>query len=391
MEKGKGMNIIVLGGGRVGTAVALDLERDGEYGVTVVDQSEKILEKLHEHHGIATLQVHLDDPRKVKRVVRRCDLVIGALPGSMGFATLQAVVAEGKNIVDSSFCPEDPFLLDSVAKEAKVTAVVDCGVAPGLSNMILGHHDAMMARVDRFECAVGGLPVERMPPWEYKASFSPADVIEVCTRPARFVEDGTPTTRPALSDAELIEFPSIGRLEAFNTDGLRTLLTTMSVPNMKEKTLRYPGHIQKMALLRDSGFFDSEPVKVGSAMVVPRELTSKLLFAHWELSHEDRDFTAMRVDVEGVEEAGQEPVRYRYELLDQYDEATNTTSMARTTGYTCSAVTRLIGNGTYEHHGISPPEFIGREAKCFESVMTDLAARGIVFDKTKSLVKGDEE
>jgi saccharopine dehydrogenase-like NADP-dependent oxidoreductase len=385
------MNIIVLGGGRVGTAVALDLERDGEYGVTVADQSENILEKFHGHHGIATIQVHLDDPRKVKRVVRRCDLVIGALPGSIGFATLQAVVEEGKNIVDFSFYPEDPFLLDSAAKDAKVTAVVDCGVAPGLSNMILGHHDAIMARVDRFECAVGGLPAERTPPWEYKAPFSPADVIEGYTRPARFVENGTPTTLPALSDAQLIEFPGIGRLEAFNTDGLRTLLTTMSVPNMKEKTLRYPGHSEKIALLRDSGFFDTEPVEVGSAMVAPRELTSELLFAHWELTQADRDFTAMRVEVEGVEEAGQEPVRYRYELLDQYDEATSTTSMARTSGYPCSAVARLIRNGAYEHHGISPPEFIGREAKCFESVMTDLAARGIVFNKTKSLVKGEEE
>jgi saccharopine dehydrogenase-like NADP-dependent oxidoreductase len=380
------MNIIVLGGGRVGTAVALDLEKDGKFGVTVADQSERILEKFHEHHGIATIQVHLDDPRKVRRVVRRCDLVIGALPGAMGFATLEAVIAEGKNIVDISFCPEDPFLLDGAAKEAGVTAVVDCGVAPGLSNMILGHHDATMDRVDRFECAVGGLPEERTPAWEFKAAYSPADVIEGYTRPARLVEDGKLIVRPALSDTEQIEFPGIGTLEAFNTDGLRTLVTTMSVPFMKEKTLRYPGHVGKVEILRDSGFFETEPMRVGDAMVPPRALTSQLLFAQWELTAEDRDLTVMRVDVEGVEKGNKEPVRYRYELLDRYDEPTKTSSMARTTGYACTAVARLIEAGAYEHHGISPPEFIGRESKCFEAVMTDLAARGVVFDKTTSVV-----
>lgn len=156
----------------------------------------------------------------------------------MGFCTLKTVIECGKDIVDISFFPEDPFKLDQLAKEKKVTAVVDCGVAPGCSNLILGYMASILDVIESFSCYVGGLPRIRTWPYEYKTPFSPSDVIEEYNRPARLVDNGKVVTQPALSEVELIDLPGVGTLEAFNTDGLRTLIRTMKVPCMKEKTMR---------------------------------------------------------------------------------------------------------------------------------------------------------
>src|SRR5690606_17875129 len=152
--------------------------------------------------------------------------VVGAVPGFMGFGVAQAVVQAGKNMVDISFFPEDPFLLDEEARREQVTLVTDCGVAPGMGNILLGYHNKQM-KVLRYECLVGGLPVARTWPWEYKAVFSPIDVIEEYVRPARYVQNGAIVVREALSDPELIDFEGIGTLESWNSDGLRTLIQTM--------------------------------------------------------------------------------------------------------------------------------------------------------------------
>jgi len=210
-------------------------------------------------------------------------LVLSAVPGSLGFRTLEAVIAAGKNVVDLAFFPEDPFLLDGPARANGVTAVIDCGVAPGMSNLLVGYVDSLMSETRSVLIFVGGLPLVREWPFEYKAVFSPADVIEEYVRPARYIQNGRPVVRPALSEPERIDFDELGTLEAFNTDGLRTLARTISAPDMKEKTLRYPGHIEKMAMLRETGFFNPEPIDVGGVRVRPLDVTSKLLFKKWKL------------------------------------------------------------------------------------------------------------
>ena len=278
--------------------------------------------------------------------------------------------------MDISFFSEDPFELDELAKAQGVVAVMDAGVAPGMSNIILGYHNQRM-KVERYRCLVGGLPVKREWPWEYKAVFSPVDVIEEYVRPARYVENGALVVRPALSDSELIDFPEVGTLEAFNTDGLRTLIRTIGAPNMKEKTLRFPGHIEKMALLRDSGFFSEEPIEVGGAMVKPLDVTAKLLFPMWELKPGDGEFTVMQINVEG--EQGGRRLRYRYDLLDRFDHETGTTSMARTTGYTATLAVRMVADGLYKETGISPPEYMGRIPGCVPYLLKGLAERGVVY------------
>jgi saccharopine dehydrogenase-like NADP-dependent oxidoreductase len=305
------------------------------------------------------------------------DLVIGAVPGFMGYKTLETVIKAGKNIVDISFFPEDPFDLDELAKEMGVIAVMDCGVAPGMGNVILGHHNSLM-EISDYECLVGGLPEIREWPYEYKAVFSPIDVIEEYIRPARYVQHSKLITKEALSDTELIEFNGVGTLESWNSDGLRSLIDTMPhIPNMIEKTLRYPGCVEYLKVLRASGFFSYDEIEVGGKMIKPIDLTAKLLFPKWQLKDGEKDFTVMRIRISGKED-GQE-VSYEYYLLDKYQNGT--ISMARTTGYTCTAVANLVLGGQYAKIGISPPEYLGDH---FEFIKSYLEERDVNYSVTKN-------
>ena len=377
------MRITVLGCGMVGAAIVRDLSTDPGVGVTAVDASEAALAAVAAQPGVTTVRADLRDQAAVSRLVAEADLVVGAVPGHMGFRTLQTVIEAGKSIVDISFFPEDPLSLDELARDHGCAALVDCGIAPGCSNLIAGRANAVFDRFDRFVCYVGGLPVVRTWPWEYKAVFSPSDVLEEYVRPARYIAHGQQRTMPALTEAELIDFADVGTLEAFNTDGLRTLLATGGAPFMIEKTLRYPGHIDKIRVLRESGFFSAGEVSVGGSMVRPLELTSQLLFPLWKLAPGEEDFTVMRVTVEGLR--GTRLSRTRYDLLDHYDRASRTTSMARTTGYTCTAVVRLLAKGMVEHKGVLPLELIGRDPACFDFILADLARHNVTFQVTEEL------
>lgn len=372
------MRILILGAGRIGRAVAWDLAAEKTWKITVADASPAALEAVAAKTSAATLQTDLADPAEITRRASEHEMVIGALPSFLGFAALRAVLEAGRPYVDISFFEEDPFDLDALARERGVTAVIDCGIAPGCDNLIAGHHAAEMDEVERFRCYVGGLPAVRTWPWEYKAPFAPYDVLAEYTRPARYVAHGQVVVRPALSEPEMLDFAGLGTLEAFNTDGLRTLLTTLAIPDMKEMTLRYPGHAELMRVLREAGFFSSEPVEVEGVEVSPLALTSRLLFDQWRLDEGEEDLTVMRVEVEG--KTGERRERHVYDLLDRYDPETGLSSMARTTGFTCAAISRLVADGTYARPGISAPEHVGGQPGCFERVMEELGARGIRFE-----------
>lgn len=368
-------NIIVLGAGRVGGAMAIDLNT--QHNVTVADISTTALAKM-EAHGMKTIQGDLSDTDFIQKIVVPFDLVIGAVPGFMGYVTLEAIIKAGKDCVDISFFPEDPFSLEELAKKHDVTIVMDCGVAPGMGNIILGYHNQQM-KVLEYRCLVGGLPREREWPYEYKAVFSPIDVIEEYIRPARYVVNGKEIIKEALSDTELHQFKGVGTLESWNSDGLRSLIKTMPhIPDMIEKTLRYPGCVEYLKVLRESGFFSYEPIEVNGVKIRPIDMTAKLLFPKWQLKESEEDFTIMQIDIIGENKS------FSYSLLDRYDKATDTISMARTTGYTATAVANLVLNGMYQYKGISPPEYIGKKAEDFEFVLNYLAERGVVYEKTES-------
>jgi len=373
------MNIIVLGAGLIGTPMAIDLAQDPSFNVTVADIDTRKLGALKDHR-VTTFHKDLSNSNDVHKLVADFDLVLSAVPGFLGFRTLEAIIEAGKDVVDIAFFAKDPFLLDDLAKEKGVTAIVDCGVAPGMSNLLVGHVDRLLDHTESVLIYVGGLPECREWPYEYKAVFSPLDVIEEYTRPARYVVNGQLVTRPALSDPELIDFPPLGTLEAFNSDGLRSLAKTIDAPNMKEKTLRYPGHIEKMAVMRDTGFFSREPIEINGTKIRPLDFTAKLLFPKWQMKAGDVDITVMKVIVKGRK--GGEKLKYVYDLVDRYDPATATHSMARTTGYTATAAVRLLSRELFRRNGICPPEYIGQQPECVQFMLKNLEERSVIYRET---------
>lgn len=371
--------IAVLGCGMVGSAMALDLVK--KHQVLSVDMSEENLKSVAGKENIETKLLDLSQLENIRKAIADTDLVVNAVPGFMGFETTKTVIESGKNSVDISFFPEDCFELDELARKKDVIAIVDCGVAPGMGNVILGHHNATM-QVESYECYVGGLPQKRTLPFQYKAPFSPIDVIEEYLRPARYIRDGKLITKPALSEPEFLEFAEIGTLEAFNTDGLRSLLFTMKIPNMIEKTMRFPGHIDYMKMLRKAGFFGEEEVEVNGKKIKPIELTAKLLFKQWKLEKDEPEFTVMKIIIAGKEQG--KSVCYQYNLLDRYDAETEISSMARTTGYSATAAVDLVLNRDFQRIGISPPEFIGAEKDCLEKMLKYQEERGVNYKVSRT-------
>ncbi|MEO5976376.1 MAG: saccharopine dehydrogenase C-terminal domain-containing protein [Chryseolinea sp.] len=371
--------IAVLGAGLVGKTIAIDLAK--KFDVTSADISSDALEDL-KPYGIKTSQLDFSSVTDLARFIRPFDLIVGAVPGFLGLQTVRTVIESSKDMVDISFFPEDPFQLDALAKKHSVTVVTDCGVAPGMGNIILGYHHQLM-NVENYECLVGGLPLVREWPYEYKAVFSPIDVIEEYIRPARYVLHGQLVIKEALSDPELIQFDGVGTLESWNSDGLRTLIKTMpDIPNMIEKTLRYPGCIEYLRVLRASGFFSYETVEVKGVRIRPIDLTARLLFPLWKLKPGEEEFTVMRVTIEGLENG--KPRRIRYNLLDRTHKASATLSMARTTGYTCTAAVNLLIDGKFDRKGICPPEFLGESEENFKFVLQYLEERGVIYTRHES-------
>ena len=366
--------IVVLGCGAVGKHMAIDLCKDPDFEVISVDVNREVLEQLAHEHPIRIRVEDLSTEEGVTRAVEDADIVIGSVPDFIGYKMLESVIRAGKNIVDISYSLEDPFGLDDLAKANGVTAVVDCGVTPGMANIILGDHMRKM-KVTRYECYVGGVPKSRNAPFGYKSPFPVLEVLEEYAESGSMVENGKVVVRPMLAETMTINLDKVGTLACLNSDGLRTLLRTTDIPDMFEKTLRYPGHVELMRTFRDAGFLNMTPIQVEGASVRPIDVTASLFSPLWKYKPGEADITVMRLVISGEEDG--KPATYTYDMYDEYDPATGTLSMARTTGYTCTAVTRLVLDGVYSQKGISPPEFVGRVDGCWESVGRYLEDRGV--------------
>lgn len=368
--------IYVLGAGMVGSLIAYYCNKFQDAEVTSVDINQDNLSKLQKKTGrIRTITADLSDTSVIKNKISDADIVISAVPGFMGYRTLEAIIDSGKNCVDISFFPENPFDLHEAAVNKKLKAVVDCGVAPGFSNMILGYFNKNNT-VKSFECCVGGLPLTRTLPWQYKAPFSPVDVLEEYTRPARYVKNHELISVDPFARVDQIESSYAGTLDAFISDGLRTLITTQKVPDMVEKTLRYPGHVQLIKILKDSGFLSKEPVQVKGEKISPIDLTSSLLFREWKLKDDDPEMTYLFANVEF-----NDGNKTRVELFDERDYETGFSSMARTTGLTCVAAILLMLNGRISGEGIIPPETLASQKGNFKMIVRFLQSKGIFLTR----------
>ena len=372
--------VIVLGAGMVGSAMAIDMAK--KHQVTLTDLSLDVLNKVKQKCiDLKIQQLDATDKQALQSAIKQHDLVINAVPGFLGFKTLKAIIEADMNVIDITFFSENSLELDALAKKHGVTAIVDCGVAPGMDNVILGYYNEIMKLTD-FECLVGGLPKIKKWPFCYKAPFSPIDVIEEYTRPARYVENGNEIVREPLTDCEYVEFDKVGTLEAFNSDGLRSIIHTMShIPNMKEKTLRYPGHVEYVKVLKESGFFDTKEIEVNGTSVSPLDFTSQLLFNEWKLGETEEEITVFRVTLKG-ENANGHTEEVVYSMYDEYSSETETSSMARTTGYTATAAANLFLDGVFSEKGVFPPELVGKHKACFDYFLSYLEERNIHYLKS---------
>lgn len=378
--------VAVLGAGLVGRVVAADLA--DSFAVTAFDRSSERLAALRrESPHVEAYTLDASNRGTLTKALEGFDFVVDALPGRLGFATLQLLIDMGHRAVDIAFFAEDPRPLAEAAARTGAVVVYDMGLAPGMSNVLAGHHVGTMRCVDRFECRVGGLPVERTHPWEYKAPFSPEDVLEEYTRPARLREAGELVVRPALSDRELVDISGLGTLEAFNTDGLRSLLDSYAIPWMVEKTMRYPGHADLVEKLLRSGFFSDQPVTLEHGTATPRAVNLQVLQAAWRLGPQDEDLVVMEVLVEGVSRRGRRE-RHRWSLFVRRDPESGRSAMAQTTAYPCNAAVHCLAQGKPQQPGLYPPEKLGEESETFSFLMAYQEERGIRYVHRREVVQG---
>ncbi len=369
------MKVLVLGYGFVGSVIVNDLVSSNLTSIIgIVDLNYERIKGLH-NEKIETFNINVNDRDNLVKLMKRYDVVIGALPGSLGFKAEEAAVMAGVNMVDVSYMPEDPFQLDAKAKDASITIIPDCGVAPGLSNLLVGYGYSQLDEVRSIKIFVGGLPKKPIPPLDYIITWSSEDLIEEYTRPVRIIKNGSLMYVEPLTGIELVKFEGLGEFEAFYTDGLRTLLRTFGdkVIEMWEKTLRYPGHAEKIRLLKELGMLDTEPVNIEGTNVEPRKIIVKLL--NKKLMKKEEDMLLLRVLLNGNKDGL--PVSKLFEVIDMYDNVKGITALSRTTAYTATGISLLLGMGIINEKGVIPPETIGLNEKYMKYLLKHLFERNI--------------
>jgi len=383
------MRALVLGCGNIGSVAAADLIGKTDYEITVADnelERAKTLARRLGKNRVSPMKIDVMDRHGLMRTLNGFDVILGFLPGKLAYKLAESCIEAGRNLVDVSFMGENPLALNSRASAAGVTLVPDCGLAPGISNVLIAHATKGFDRVDSVHIMVGGIPEKPIAPLEYVITWSTESLVDEYTRKARIIRDGKRIDAEVLSELEMVDFPGVGRLEAFLTDGLRTLLETLKdVPDMWEKTLRYPGHAAKIGTLKDLGFFEEEKVTVENVGVSPRRLTVKLL--RDKLVRPDIcDIVAMRLEVSGIKD-GRLSSR-TYHLLDRCDAEHEITAMARTTAYPASIVAQLLAEKVIKGTGVIPPEKLGMSDEIFKRFCNDLTVRGInIKEETTEIVR----
>ncbi|KPK95942.1 hypothetical protein AMJ80_02810 [bacterium SM23_31] len=355
----------VLGAGLMGSIMPKDIF---EYeprvlGVTLIDNNESALRDVYNETGNDRLEIRkldLNDTAAAVSLLRGHDAAISALPHELGLSALEAAVGAKVSVVDLvGVEPEKRMALHKKAEDAGIVIIPGCGVAPGISNMCVGRGVELLDETQKAVIYVGGIPKKKEPPLNYQTVYTLGSVFKAYVRKARIIQDGKEAEVEPLSGLEHVDFNEpIGRLEAFYTDGLASLILTMKGKIshfLAEKTLRYPGHTEKIKFLKACGMLDEEPETVNSYKVKPVDFLIKRLSPLLKLSPEG-DFLIMRIIVEGTKNGKQQT--HTFELIDEYDPATRYTSMARTTSFPALCVARMITGGIIKQKGVRFPEQI---------------------------------
>lgn len=357
--------MLVLGAGLQGSACAYDLLQNAAVEkVTVADKNiDNLPPFLEQYRGDPRLELVRFDARDESAVLQLMEgkqACMNALPYYFNLEMARLAVRAGVHYSDLGGNTEIVFKqleLDAEARERGISVIPDCGLAPGMVNILAAAGIEELDEPDTVKIRVGGLPQHPEPPLNYQIVYSIEGVLDYYTTLSWVLRDGEPTQVEALTEIEPVEFPEpVGTLEAFHTaGGLSTMPWTYKgkLRSMEYKTLRYPGHAQIMKAIRDLGLLDLEPVRVGGQEVVPREAFIAVVEPKLRKPG-GRDLVALRVEVEGRK--GGRPHRIVYDLLDYYDEATGISAMERTTGFSLSITGQMQVRGQITRKGACTPD-----------------------------------
>jgi lysine 6-dehydrogenase len=382
------MRMLVLGAGLQGSACAYDLLQNPE--VTEVRLADLKVDHLPhflaKYSGKRLLPTRLDvrDAEAVRAVMRESDAVMSAIPYyfNLELATLAAEV--GVHFCDLGGNTEIVFKqkeLDAKAKAKNVTIIPDCGLAPGMVNILAQYGIDRLDDVKAVRIFVGGLPQNPEPPLNYQIVYSLEGVLDYYTTLSWVVRDGKPVQVKALSERVPVQFPKpVGELEAFHTaGGLSTMAWRYEgkIPTMEYKTLRYPGHAALMEAVREMGLLELEPVEVKGMKVTPRDAFIATVGPKLT-KPEGKDLVALRVTVEGKKNG--KPQTVAFELVDRYDEKHGISAMMRTTGYSLSITGQMQARREVGPPGVHTPD----ECMPAKKYIDELAKRGIEIRETVS-------
>ncbi|HEY0527983.1 MAG TPA: saccharopine dehydrogenase C-terminal domain-containing protein [Gemmatimonadaceae bacterium] len=377
------MRMLVLGAGLQGSACAYDLLQNPDVKeVRLADlHTEHLAQFLAPFSGDRLIFTPLDvrDREAVGALMRQCDAVMSAIPYYFNYELAEQAVDAGVHFADLGGNTEIVFkqkTLDQKAKEKKITVIPDCGLAPGMVNILAEHAIQQLDAVQSVRIFVGGLPQNPEPPLNYQIVYSLEGVLDYYTTLSWVLRDGKRTQVKALSEIEPVQFKGkVGELEGFHTaGGLSTMAFRYEgkIPTMEYKTLRYPGHAKIMEAVRELGLLELNPVDVKGVKVVPRDLVVAAMGPRLTKPN-GRDLVALRVFAEGTK-AGK-PKKIGWELVDYYDEENGISAMERSTGYSLSITGQMQARGEIGKSGVFTPD----EAMPPQKYIDELAKRGVMI------------
>lgn len=383
------MRFLVIGAGKQGAACAFDLLRQpGKRTVVLADVTLDHLPAFLEPYqkgALELLRLDVKDPKALAAALRGANVVLSAAPYYFNYDLARAAVSAGAHFADLGGNTDIVFKqqkeLAAEATKKGVSVVPDCGLAPGMVNILAAEGIRRLDTTDSVKIFVGGLPQHPEPPLNYMVVYSIEGVLDYYTTPSWVLRDGKPAQVEALSEIEHVVFPDpIGKLEAFHTaGGISTLPFRYEgkVRTMEYKTLRYPGHAAIMRPIRELGLLDLEPVEVNGGRIRPRDAFVATVGPRLTRP-QGRDLVALQVDVRGTKDGKSAGTRWR--LVDRYDEQFGVTSMMRTTGYSLAITGLLLADGLIAAKGVHTPDECVPAAPYVEA----LAKRGIVIEETRA-------
>jgi lysine 6-dehydrogenase len=374
------MRMLVLGAGQQGSACAYDLLTQTDYEVVLADLNVDSLPALLQPFlggRLSVRRVDANDRAAIREVMQGIDATMSAFPYYFNLGMAVAAVDSGSHFCDLGGNTEIVLQQKELHERAVakgVSIIPDCGLAPGMVNILAEHGIRQLERPTSVRIKVGGLPQHPVPPLNYQVVYSLEGVLDYYTTLSWILRDGEPMQVEALSEVEELDFPGIGRLEAFHTAGGLSLMAQRyegRLDSMEYKTLRYPGHADAIRLIRELGLLGLEPVDVKGTEIVPRDAFMAIVGPLLKKDpSKSPDQVALRVEVSG-EKDGRD-VTLRWDLLDRFDASTGTTAMMRTTGYSLSTTAIFQATGRVAP-GVGTPD----EAMPAEPYIHELRKRGI--------------